>query len=258
MVSIPALPKRLIDIHSHLRDDDPDGSKCVEQMDSMNIGTSLVMGSPINLNKNVLAAVGKYPGRLVGGAYIDPRSGRKSLDEVRFYYDKGLRVVKLFPNLGYYPDDDVMAPFFEMIAELGMAVLSHCGWLGPQIGVSAAYYSHPGRFEKVIRRHPETPFIMAHMGGIAGFLETVMLTTRTPNTYTDCSPGQGQWVLECTGAMAGSIPSSKLMWGLDCAASIVDRQREALAKLGFGPEFDKVFFANARAILEKVGALPAE
>ncbi|HUV40062.1 MAG TPA: amidohydrolase family protein, partial [Planctomycetota bacterium] len=149
--------------------------------------------------------------------------------------------------------------FFDTIAKLGMGVLSHCGWLWPQPGRDfASYYSHPGRFEKVIRMHPETPFILAHMGGIAGFLETVMLTTRTPNTYVDCSPGQGLNVLEFAPRIAGSIPVGKLLWGRDGAAydkATFERYRKALVGAGFGPHLREVFYTNARDLFTKLGAL---
>ena len=98
---------------------------------------------------------------------------------------------------------------------------------------------------------------MAHMGGIAGFLETVMLTTRTPNTYTDCSPGQGRWVLETTGAIAASIPPEKLLWGSDThePGEGVERYRQSMVALGFGEHLDKIFRDNALGIFEKLGVL---
>ena len=125
------------------------------------------------------------------------------------------------------------------------------------MGVSAAYFSRPGRFEKLIRTYKDTPFILAHMGGIDGFLEAIMLTTRTENTYVDCSPGQGVWVLETTGAMGASIPPERLMWGLDSCPpdEWLPRQRAALEALGFGAHFEKIFYSNARALLERIGAV---
>jgi predicted TIM-barrel fold metal-dependent hydrolase len=176
---------------------------------------------------------------------------------LRHHRAEGVRVVKLFPNFGYWPDDDAFCPFFDVVAELGMAVLSHCGWLVPHMGVTAAYYSYPGRFEKPIRRHPETIFIMAHMGGIVGFLETVMLTTRTPNTYVDCSPGQGLWVLEHASSMAAGIPADKLMWGADCyqGPQMLEQYCKALEGCGFGDDLDNIFYGNARGLLEKIGAI---
>ncbi len=252
-----ALPGSLIDIHNHVAVDDPGADRLIAVMDAANVETTLVMGTARKSNEEMLNAVRKHPGRLVGGVYVDPREGQSAIDTLHRYHDEGVRVAKLFPNLGYYPDDESFRPFFDAIAERGMGVLSHCGWLAPSMGISASYYSRPERFEKVIRTYPETIFILAHMGGIPGFLETAMLTTRTPNTYVDCSPGQGVWVLETGGKMAGSIPPDRLMWGLDSydVENWLPRQSAALEELGFGPHFEKIFHSNARGLLERIGAL---
>ena len=259
-----ALPKRLFDAHNHLRGGE-DGSVTVESQAAFGVTTTVVMGLPFGtaakirkINRNTIAAQQKYPGRLIGGVYIDPRRKKRAVDLVKHAHAEGLRLVKLFPNLGYYPDDEKLRPVFDAVAERGMAVLSHCGWLWPQvIAAHAAHYSHPGRFEKLMRLYPDTPFIMAHMGGIGGFLESVMLTKCTPNCYVDCSPGQGLWVLESTGAIAASIPVEKLMWGSDCPyhADSLERYRKALVKLGFGPKLKQIFHDNARMLFGKLGVL---
>lgn len=258
------LPKKLFDAHNHLPAGD-DGTRMVAAMDEAGIETAVVMGVPFGtardiakVNALVVKANTSYPGRLIGGVYLDPRRGKREIDAMKAARKAGVRLVKLFPNLGYYPDDAKYRPFFDSVARLGMAVLSHCGWLLPQPGKDyAAYYSHPGRFEKVIRMHPETPFILAHMGGIAGFLETVMLTTRTPNTYVDCSPGQGLNVLEFAPKIAGTVPPGKLMWGSDSAYGgfPLERYRKALVKAGFGPHLRKIFYTNARNLFESIGAV---
>lgn len=254
------LPERIIDIHNHARADS-DGSELVELMDAHNVEKTLILGVRSGGdNETVLAAVRKHPDRLVGGAFADPREGEKAIDEIRHYHGEGLRVVKLFPNHGYYPDDEAVRPFFQAVAELKMAVLSHCGWLSPKPGVEyASYYSHPGRFEKLIRIYPETIFIMAHMGGIAGILESVMLTTRTPNTYVDCSPGQGLWALEAAKDIIATIPTDKLMWGCDSYdyERLIPRYHAALEAIGFGPHLEKIFYANARGVLEGIDAIRA-
>jgi predicted TIM-barrel fold metal-dependent hydrolase len=257
MSEATALPEKLIDIHNHVAIDDPGAERLLAGMDAANIEATLVMGTARRSNEDMLLAVREHPGRLVGGAYVDPREGPAAIDKLAHFHDEGIRVVKLFPNLGYYPDDESFRPFFDAVAERGMAVLSHCGWLAASMGVTASYYSRPERFEKPIRTYPETIFILAHMGGIAGFLEAAMLTTRTPNTYVDCSPGQGVWVLETGGKMAGSIPADRLMWGLDSydVGNWLPRQRAALETLGFGPHLEKIFYTNARSLLERIGAL---
>ncbi len=257
-----SLPERIIDIHNHLKGDD-DGSRLIELMDESNIEVTLIMGSSRRGeegNRKLVEVCRKHADRLVGGAYYDPRDGKKAIRQLKHYRAEGLPVVKIFPNFGYFPDDDKLRPFWDVVAELKMAVLSHCGWLGgsgEQVSRKpwAAYYSHPGRFEKVVRLYPDTIFIMAHMGGIAGLLESVMLTTRTANTYVDCSPGQGLWALEAGGSITGSIPPEKLMWGADGygQAELIPRYKAALEGLGYGPHLEKVFYANARGVLQRLG-----
>ena len=254
------LPPKLIDIHNHTWKgmDEP---AFLALMDELHIETMLMMGAGLDgmANERVHSVMGRHPGRFVGGCYLDPRDGRQAVAEMRHWCSEGMRVVKLFPNFGYSPDDDALRPFFDAVAGCKMAVLSHCGWLAPSPGMGyASYYATPGRFEKLIRLYPETIFIMAHMGGINGFLESIMLTTRTPNTYVDCSPGQGTWVLEHAWPMVCTIPPERLMWGADCMTlrETLARNRAALEARGFGPHFEKIFYGNARGILERIGALP--
>jgi len=254
------LPERLIDIHNHLRPGWALGA-VLERLDEFHIDRALLLGlpgAPESRNDAVLRAVRRHPDRFVGGVFADPRDGRAAIDEIRRYRDEGFRVVKLFPNYGYYPDDEAHRPFFDAVAELGMAVLSHCGWLSPHPGREiASYYSHPGRFEKLIRLYPDTVFILAHLGGIAGFLESVMLTTRTPNTYVDTAPGQGLWALEAAPGIVGTIPPDRIVWG--CDSYQYDRHipsyRAALVGAGFGEDLGAIFHDNALALLRRIGAI---
>ncbi len=256
------LPKRIFDAHNHLWGGGG-GSEMVERMDRLGIETTLIMGTMGNANEAVVKACRAHPGRLIGGAYYDPLDGRKAIAALKRFDEQGLRVVKLFPNLGYFPDQPSVRKFFEAVAGRKMLVLSHCGWLGGSGERMsrrdwASYYATPGRFEKLIRAFPEVTFIMAHMGGIPGVLESVMLSTRTPNCYIDCSPGQGLWALEACGPIAGSIPPDKLLWGADCPPdkAFLERYRKALVKLGYGPHLDKIFYGNARGIFERLGVVP--
>ncbi len=252
-----ALPGKLTDVHNHLAADDPQGDKLVALMDSLNIETTLVLGLDYANNPLVLDAVNKHPGRLIGGVFADPRD-RNAIHDIRHYHAQGFRIVKLFPNLGYYPDDDQFRPFWDEVSRLQMGVLTHCGFLLASKGVSAAYYSHPGRFEKLLRTYPETPFIFAHMGGIDGFLEAIMFTTRLANAYTDFSPGQGMWVLSVAPAMVATIPAGKLIWGSDTYEGIpghLEFDRKALIAANHGPNFEKIFHSNAKELFQRIGAV---
>ncbi len=267
---LPALPARLIDMHNHAWFEG-DGSEWLARMDRLSIEVMVLLGLPDETppdwtgsawgtNARMLEMVRRHPGRFVGGCFLDPRRGPQAVTDLRRWHAEGIRIVKLFPNYGYFPDDESLRPFFEAVAELKMAVLSHCGWAWAAPNTEcASYYSSPGRFEKLIRLFPETIFILAHMGGISGFLEAIMLSTRTPNTYLDCSPGQGEWVLEAAGPMAATVPPDKLLWGADTTNldRILASHRKLLANAGFGSNFESVFYSNGRAVLERIGAIEA-
>lgn len=257
MAEQSTMPESKIDFHNHVQVDDVCGERLLKLMDENGIERTMILGTPRIDNAGTLKAVKAHPNRFVGAVYADPREGQAALDEVNRYYDEGMRVVKLFPNLGYYPDDDAFGPLFELIAERGMAVLSHCGFLTPKMGISSAIYSYPCRFEKLIRTFPETPFILAHMGGMNGFLEAIMLATRTPNTYVDCSPGQGVWVWQNAGSQAATIPPERILWGVDCYD--FDKwpplQQTALAAAGMAAHFHRIYRENALEIWNRVGAI---
>jgi predicted TIM-barrel fold metal-dependent hydrolase len=255
MSELQPVPERIIDVHNHPRKDrEPD--ELIERMDAVNIERTVVLGTSTDSNEVMLRYCRAFPKRFVGGVYLDPRQGGYAREQMRRFHGEGVRIVKLFPNIGYFPDDPELWPFFEQVAELGMAALSHCGWLSPRKGRAyASYYATPGRFEKMARIFTDTPFIMAHMGGINGVLETVMLTTRTPNVYVDGSPGQGLWALECCGQIAGSVPPDKLLFGADLwdYPSIMDRYHRAFCARGYGEHLEKIYRTNAEGIFQKLG-----
>ena len=123
------LPKTIIDAHNHLWGGD-DGTKMLARMDELGIEKTVIMGAPGDfrfLNDGVVKACRRFPKRFIGGAYYDPREGKKAIAALKRYAGEGLRIVKLFPNLGYFPDDPKYGAFFDQVADLKMGVLSHNG-----------------------------------------------------------------------------------------------------------------------------------
>jgi predicted TIM-barrel fold metal-dependent hydrolase len=93
----------------------------------------------------------------------------------------GLKVAPAFVLA--YPDDEVMAPVWELARELGVFVLAESG-AGNFKGRPA--YGHPSRFEAVLRAYPEVRIMLAHLG-IGAEEEVARLTGRYPNLYADIS-----------------------------------------------------------------------
>jgi len=258
--------RKKIDIHTHPIYPLAEVEKTLDFMDKYNVEKAVTLGTPgrDDSNDRVFRLRRLAPERIVGGPYVDPRDS-KSLDDLKRFYDLGCRVVKLFPNLGYYPDDPALVAFFERAAGMGFGFLSHCGWLGSKT-ISSTKYARPGRFEELFRRFPETLFIMAHMGGIDGFVEGVMYTTRTPNVYLDTTPGQSHWVFAHAGEFVRGMPHERLLLGTDGihppfddgtdGGEEYDAQEEMLSEIGWAQFTDDVFYGNAARVIEKYKLLP--
>lgn len=260
------LPEKMIDMHTHPGYPADELDKILAYMDARGIEKIVALGSSQGreYNDRVVKLREMAPGRIIGGPCVDPRDG-DALDELRRCRDAGCRILKLFPNLGYYPDEAEHLGFFEKAFEMGYGVLSHCGWLGSD-KISSTKYARPGRFEELFRRFPDTLFIMAHMGGIDGFLEGIMYTTRTPNVYLDTTPGMSHWVFKHAGEMVRGMPVERLLMGTDgitppsedwdCSKQYGLIAGE-LENLGWGGHLEDIYYNNAARVIEKYALLGA-
>ena len=142
-------------------------------------------------NDFVANLVNEFPDRLRGYAFITGTGDiKENIAELeRAICDLGLHGVKMFPNLGWYPDDDRMYPLYERIEDLGIPILFHCG-IAPWItdiygnGPFLSKYSRPIYYEAIPRLFPKIKIILAHMGW-PWYMEAITLAYLTPNVYLD-------------------------------------------------------------------------
>ena len=151
----------------------------------------------------------------------------------------------------FYPHDERLIPLYEMIQASNKRMLLHVG-TGPE-GNEFVGLEH---FKKLLRRFPELPVNVAHMGALEyqGFME---LLDDHPNLYLDTAftfyPG-----------MPGSFNLSpeyleryqdRIVYGSDFPNLILPREMELDCLLGYHlPQvfYDAVFRANASRILEGI------
>ena len=154
-----------IDVHTHISREDPTMDTYVASMDRHDVEKILCHGWAARDygfaldNDDVLRAMQRHPGRILGSAYIDLlRPLPACLDDVDRYADAGCVCVKLFPNYGYDPNDERFEPFWQRVEARGLLCLSHCGWLmpnaaNPQMRIQSITAT-PFHFEVPARRHP--------------------------------------------------------------------------------------------------------
>jgi predicted TIM-barrel fold metal-dependent hydrolase len=162
----------IIDADCHISSHKFDGlaitaDELVEQMDRAGVDKALVwLKPPYNKdiapeNKAVYEATKKYPDRLLGFGWTNPRLGKDvALDTIKQCFEEyGLLGIKFNgAQDDYVIDDPAIMPFIEVATRYGKPVAFH-------IGSDFFENTHPYRLGHIAATFPETQFIMIHMGG---------------------------------------------------------------------------------------------
>ncbi|MFQ6045337.1 MAG: amidohydrolase family protein [Gemmatimonadales bacterium] len=197
----------------------------IAAMDAMNMAVmvNLSGGSGERLMETVERMKNRYPGRFAVFANIDfrgiddPDFGRKAAAQLERDVANGAQGLKIFKNLGMYvtdsagnriaTDDPRLDPIWEKCAELGIPVLIHTGdpapfwephdrfnerWLELKQRPRRKRPPEPsweqimGEQWNVIRRHPRTTFISAHLSWLGNDLGRLgRLLDEMPNMYVE-------------------------------------------------------------------------
>ena len=203
-----------------------DMDQLVAEMDAMNMAVmvNLSGGSGADLKQKVDNTEAHHPGRFVHYANIDfgtvddPDFGEKAAaqleEDVRV---NGARGLKIFKNLGMsvfyangdrvHTDDPRLEPIWDKAGELGIPVLIHTGdpapFWQPQDKYNERWFElkerprrkrdpEPswetimGEHWNLIRKHPNTNFISAHLSWLGNDLGRLgELLDELPNMYTE-------------------------------------------------------------------------
>ena len=197
----------------------------VEQMDALNMSVmvNLSGGSGASLRQKIANTEAHAPGRFVHFANIDfstiddPDFGERAAAQLEADVRGGAKGLKIFKNLGMYvfyedgrrvsTDDPRLDPIWKKAGELGIPVLIHTGdpapFWEPHDRYNERWYElkeRPrrkrdpvpswetimGEHWNVIRKHPETNFISAHLSWLGNDLGRLgRLMDEMPNMYTE-------------------------------------------------------------------------
>ena len=126
--------------------------------------------------------------RLIPFAGVDPQRGPEALRLVNKYVKSNdAKGVKVYPSTGWSPSDPKMDPFFDLIDDLGLVLVTHAGasW-----GPLNDDLSRPELFHQVVAKRERMKLVIAHLGGKYRE-ELYQLASERPNVYADCSALQG-------------------------------------------------------------------
>ncbi|MEM0449311.1 MAG: amidohydrolase family protein [Methanomassiliicoccales archaeon] len=180
------------------------------------------------LNDWVFSVSGIYPEYLVPFIGVDPGRGEFALRLVNKYVKHfDARGVKVYPPTGWRPNEERIAPFWDVVEEFGLMVVTHSGAVWGPLNEEL---SRPSYYVDVLEKHPELKLVIAHLGGKYRE-EMYEILSRYPNTYADCS------------ALQGWLPSNP--------EKVMERLSEANEKIP-----DRVFFGTDWPLFELAYSQP--
>lgn len=258
----------IIDTHAHIRlgDDDaalptqPIGAEALQRLDDeagVTQSALIVMARRGQLdrmrtqNDTVIAAAAASHGRFFPIASVHPLDGEAAFAELQRVHDLGVRVIKLHPNTQNFDvSDPAVAALAQRAGELGLILLfdSYKPWDASEIG----------KFLLLTVQHPQTKFILAHMG-FSQFRETIAFAEMERlgmggNVWFDLSaiapefadsPLEPEliWIMR-------KIGTERFLFGSDWPVYTPAEAADAIRRLDLTPEERvQIFHDNAAALL---------
>ena len=238
----------IIDMHTHLYAGAPwkksSADELVWAMDRTGVKTavvsSLVSGGfrMEQCNEELLKAMRKYPGRILGYVYVWPGDAKAAKAEVEKRLSQGFVGIKMLVVMGFDYTDAGYAPAFEIANERHLPVLLHT--YGGQRGLADQV---PGLAD----RYKGVNFVLAHAGA-QKVEEYIQIANEHENTYLEiCTSSATYRAVE---TLATSVPVNRIVWGSDDLPLNMSHQVGKVLGAEIPEEIKvKILSTNARKLL---------
>jgi len=251
----------IIDVHSHLYDDNPAARNyqfpgephrrisvarfavhaLAQPVDRMVLSANPDwLRTPVGLaraNDRVAAIVRKHPGRFSGLCQVNPLLLKASLAEMDKHLVAGrLRGIgEICPYILKYDSGDRREyPIIEKAVELDATILYH-----------SSVKKDSDAVDKLATTFPKARFVMAHVGGMYNWPNGIAVARRYDNVWVDTSG----YVMLCYGAMAEAVKvlgPSKILFGVDFPLILASPLVTVLSDLRLPrAAFDRIAWKNA-------------
>jgi len=184
--------KRVIDAHTHVTEDgrwfntsyDASLARLFNEMEKAKLDKVILLPvSPYISNEFVYRICKEFPNEIIGFASVEPLKV-KAIEELEKAITKyELRGLKLHPRFQMFrPNDGRLYKLYKKVEELGIPIMFDCILNRP----TPLRDQLPILYDDVANLIPDTPIILAHMGGFK-FLEVLAVANKNKNIYVDTS-----------------------------------------------------------------------
>lgn len=233
-----------IDAHSHAGEGAAkwSGQQVVDRMDTIGVDKTVIFPFTEGFfhNEDIPKYVAENPDRLIPFCSVNPWNFHTAADELEKCYKEGFKGLKLHPTLCGFrlSDHKLVDPLFEITQTYGGVVIVHG---------SADLYNCPLEFDRMARRFPKVPLLMAHCGFFWEWELAIELAMENDNLYLETSRVPG---FE-TSKIIKKLGAEKVIWGTDgpfCDYEWEYKKIERYAKTEH--DFDMIMGGNIANLLK--------
>ena len=207
-------------------------------------------------NDEVAEQVAENSDVLIQFASIDPWKGKMGVREARrLIREYGVKGFKFHPTMqGFWPNDRMAYPLYEVLEEEGCIALFHTGQTGVGSGMPGGNgmrlkYSNPMGIDDVAVDFPDLRIIMAHPA-FPWQEEALSVATHKPNVYIDLSGWSPKYFPEILVRYSNTMLKNKMLFGSDWPAITPDRWLADFENAPFRDEVRPLILKdNARRLL---------
>ena len=196
-------------------------------------------------NDDVLLAMERFPGRILGYCFVVP-GYRESVAEIDRCLDRGMMGIKLYNQYKLW-DPAVHAVIEKAIRER-VPILEHAGYATSQeFRQAQPNISDAADFVRAARLYPEAMFIEGHIGGGGDWEWSIKHLRDAPSVYLDTS---GSVIDEGMVEMAAAeLGAERLLFATDMTME-GGVGKIAGARLSHGQK-ERIFWRNMKGILDR-------
>jgi uncharacterized protein len=206
------------------------------------VDSEFEMGRRRIANEEIAEAANANSDMMMAFGSIDPHKGKLGVRELRRMIDEyGVKGFKFHPTCqGFYPNDRMAYPMYELIAEAGLPAIFHSGHSGVGTGMPGGgglrlKYSNPIHLDDVAADFPDMKIIIAHPSW-PWQDEALSVCLHKPNVYIDLSGWSPKYFAPQLIQYANTQLKHKMLFGSDFPLITPDRWMKDFDQAGFKPE----------------------
>jgi predicted TIM-barrel fold metal-dependent hydrolase len=208
-------------------------------------------------NQEIIDAARENSDMMIAFASIDPHKGKfGALEARRLIEEQGVKGFKFHPTMqGFYPNDRLAYPLYEVIAEHKLPAIFHSGHSGIGTGMRGGggvrlKYSNPMYLDDVAADFPDMTIIIAHPSW-PWQDEALSVCLHKPNVYIDLSGWSPKYFPPQLVQYANTQLKHKMLFGSDFPVLAPDRWLKDFKEAGFKPEVHELILKhNAIKVLK--------